>query len=503
LKKKINSTETSRKKPICFDNSFVQLGEKFYAKLNPTPVEQPEIVKLNEELANNLGIDLEMLDLEDWASIFSGNRILPGAEPLAMVYAGHQFGHFVPQLGDGRAILLGEVIDNFSIRNDIQLKGSGPTPFSRQGDGRAALGPVLREYIISEAMHALRIPTTRSLCAVTTGEPVYRETVLPGAVLTRVASGHVRTGTFQYFALRGEEKAITKLANYVIDRHYPEVKEAPNTYLELLEKVMDRHARLVTQWMQVGFIHGVMNTDNMQIAGETIDYGPCAFLDTYQPDMVFSSIDHMGRYAFGNQPKIAQWNLICLGQAMLPLISEDEDSAISKVKEAIGIFSSIYEEKWTSGMIAKLGFVNKIDGDIQIAQDLLHHMAENGADFTLTFRQLCDLSVKSSDSDHQVRDLFGDSKEFDEWVIRWRRRLLIEGLGDTDRKSAMEAVNPAYIPRNHLVEEAIRDALNQDFGLFEKLLKVYKEPFKYQPEFKHFMKPPLAHQKVHQTFCGT
>ena len=269
--------QTSRKNPIYFNNSFVQLGEKFYAKLNPTPVEQPKIVKLNEELSNKLGIDLEMLELEDWASIFSGNRILPVSEPLAMVYAGHQFGHLVPQLGDGRAILLGEVIDNSSIRNDIQLKGSGITPFSRQGDGRAALGPVLREYIVSEAMNALDIPTTRSLCAVTSGEPVYRETVLPGAVLTRVASGHVRTGTFQYFALKGDVKAITELANYVIDRHYPEVKESPNTYLKLLENVMDRHARLVSKWLQVGFIHGVMNTDNMALSGETIDYGPVSY----------------------------------------------------------------------------------------------------------------------------------------------------------------------------------------------------------------------------------
>ncbi len=490
-------------KKFTFDNSYARLPERFYARQLPTRVPVPKLINLNEELAKDLGLDPEVLKASGGVKILSGNSIPEGAEPLAMAYAGHQFGNWVPELGDGRVLLLGELIGLDGVRRDIQLKGSGPTPFSRMGDGRAVLGPILREYIISEGMNGLGIPTTRTLSAVLTGEKIMREQLFPGAILTRVAQSHVRVGTFEYFSARKDIEGLRLLADYVIRRHFPDSGKSKNPYSALLYEVAVRQANLIAKWMLFGFIHGVMNTDNMQIAGETIDYGPCAFLDTYQPDMVFSSIDHMGRYAFENQPKIAQWNLICMGQAMLPLISENEDSAISQVKEAIGIFSSIYEEKWTSGMIAKLGFVNKVDGDIQIAQDLLHHMAMNGADFTLTFRRLCDLSIKSSDSDDHVRDLFSNSKEFDGWIIRWRRRLLIEGLGDVDRKAAMETVNPAFIPRNHLVDEAIRDALNQDYGLFEKLLKVYKKPFNNQPEFEHFMKPPLPHQKVNQTFCGT
>ena len=491
------------KPPICFNNSFVKLGEKFFAKLNPTPVEHPKIVKLNDELSNNLGIDLEMLELEDWASIFSGNQILPGSEPLAMVYAGHQFGHLVPQLGDGRAILLGEVIDNSSIRNDIQLKGSGITPFSRQGDGRAALGPVLREYIVSEAMHALGIPTTRSLCAVTSGEPVYRETVLPGAVLTRVASGHVRTGTFQYFAMRGDEKAITKLADYVIDRNYPEVKEKQNKYLKLLEKVMDRHAQLVTKWLNVGFIHGVMNTDNMALSGETIDYGPCAFMDSFNKTQVFSSIDHAGRYSYGNQPQIVQWNLARLAETLLPLIDKKEDSAVEMAKDIIESYSGRFKEFWLAGMRQKLGLFNSEPEDENLIESLLNIMHENEADFTLTFRRLCHAALgKKIDRNHI--NLFKDEEAFNKWSNSWRSRLSRESASPEERVNLMRNVNPAVIPRNHRVEHALNAAVeNSDYGPFEKLVDVLSSPYEEIKENDEFMLPPKPGEHVLQTFCGT
>ena len=491
------------KPPICFNNSFVKLGEKFFAKLNPTPVEHPKIVKLNDELSNNLGIDLEMLELEDWASIFSGNQILPGSEPLAMVYAGHQFGHLVPQLGDGRAILLGEVIDNSSIRNDIQLKGSGITPFSRQGDGRAALGPVLREYIVSEAMHALGIPTTRSLCAVTSGEPVYRETVLPGAVLTRVASGHVRTGTFQYFAMRGDEKALTKLADYVIERNYPEVKEKQNKYLKLLEKVMDRHAQLVTKWLNVGFIHGVMNTDNMALSGETIDYGPCAFMDSFNKTQVFSSIDHAGRYSYGNQPQIVQWNLARLAETLLPLIDKKEDSAVEMAKDIIESYSGRFKEFWLAGMRQKLGLLTSESEDENLIESLLNIMHENEADFTLSFRSLCDAAFDEK-MDKNLRNLFKDEEAFNKWSNSWRSRLSRESVSPEERVSLMRNVNPAVIPRNHRVEHALNAAVeNSDYGPFEKLVDVLSSPYEEIKENDEFMLPPKPGEHILQTFCGT
>ena len=495
--------QTSRKNPIYFNNSFVQLGKKFYAKLNPTPVEQPKIVKLNEELSNKLGIDLELLELDDWASIFSGNRILPGSEPLAMVYAGHQFGHLVPQLGDGRAILLGEVIDNSSIRNDIQLKGSGITPFSRQGDGRAALGPVLREYIVSEAMNALDIPTTRSLCAVTSGEPVYRETVLPGAVLTRVASGHVRTGTFQYFALKGDVKAITELANYVIDRHYPEVKESPKKYLILLEKVMDRHALLVSKWLHVGFIHGVMNTDNMALSGETIDYGPCAFMDSFNKTQVFSSIDHSGRYSYGNQPQIVQWNLARLAETILPLIDKKQESAVEMAKEGIELYSERFKEFWLSGMRQKLGLFNSEQEDENLIESLLNIMHENEADFTLTFRWLCNAAFDKKNNTN-LRNLFKDAGAYDNWSESWRSRISRESASPEERVKLMRKVNPAFIPRNHRVEQALNAAVeNLDFGPFERLVDVLSSPYEEMKEKDEFMLPPKQGEHVLQTFCGT
>ena len=496
-------TETSKKQPICFDNSYVLLGDRFYASVEPTPVEQPYIVKLNHGLAQDLGIDLEVLEPEAWAAIFSGNQILLGAEPLAMVYAGHQFGQFVPQLGDGRAILLGEVIDSSSFRRDIQLKGAGLTPFSRQGDGRAALGPVLREYIVSEAMHALGIPTTRSLGAVTTGEPVYREKVLPGAILTRVALGHVRTGTFQYFALQRDKKTLTQLTNYVIDRHYPEVKEAPNPYLKLLEEVMDRHARLVAQWLHVGFIHGVMNTDNMSLSGETIDYGPCAFMDTFNQTKVFSSIDHMGRYAYGNQPPIVQWNLTRLAETILPLIDKIPDHAVDLAKEVIEVYPERFRDYWLSGMRRKLGLFTSESEDETLIQSLLDNMQENEADFTLTFRRLCDAAL-DPELEGSVRYLFKDAGAYDKWSTNWRDRLSHEVKAPEERVELMRQVNPAVIPRNHRVEQALEAAVEQvDYGPFEKLLQVLSSPYVEPDEHKEYMLPPKPEEHVLQTFCGT
>ncbi len=496
-------TEKSIKNPICFDNSYVQLGGRFYSKVKPTLVAEPCIVKLNYGLAQDLGIDLASLESEAWAAIFSGNHILSGSEPLAMVYAGHQFGHFVPQLGDGRAILLGEVIDNSSFRRDIQLKGSGLTPYSRQGDGRAALGPVLREYIVSEAMHALGIPTTRSLGAVTTGEPVFREKAFPGAILTRVALGHVRTGTFQYFAVQQDEKALTLLADYVIERHYPEVKEAPNPYLKLLEEVMEQHARLVAQWMHVGFIHGVMNTDNMAISGETIDYGPCAFMDTFSQTKVFSSIDHLGRYAYGNQPSILQWNLTRFAETILPLIDKIPDRAVDFAKEVIEIYPERFREYWLSGMRRKLGLFTSETEDKALVQSLLDTMQENEADFTLTFRRLCDATL-GPEQDDSLRSLFKDAGAFDNWALDWRARLSREVKAPDERVELMRQVNPAVIPRNHRVEQALEAAVEYgNYAPFEKLLEVLSTPYSDKEVDMEYRLPPKPEEHVLKTFCGT
>ena len=496
-------TKTSIKKPICFDNSYALLGGRFYADVKPTPVEQPGIIKLNYGLAQDLGIDLEELEQEAWAEIFSGNHILSGAEPLAMVYAGHQFGHFVPQLGDGRAILLGEVIDNSSCLRDIQLKGAGLTPFSRQGDGRAELGPVLREYIISEAMHSLGIPTTRSLGAVTTGEPVYREKVLPGAILTRVALGHVRTGTFQYFAAQRDEKDLRQLTDYVIARFYPELKEAANPYLKLLEEVMERHTRLVVQWQNVGFIHGVMNTDNMAISGETIDYGPCAFMDTFKQTKVFSSIDHMGRYAYGNQPSILQWNLTRFAETILPLIDKIPERAVDFANEIIEAYPERFKNYWLVSMRKKLGLFTSETEDETLIQALLDTMQENEADFTLTFRRLCDAAL-FPEMERSPRNLFKDAGAYDNWSLNWHARLNREVKTPAERVELMRKVNPAVIPRNHRVEQVLQAAEEHgDFGPFEKLLDVLSSPFVEQECYAEYMLPPKPEEHVLETFCGT
>ncbi len=486
-----------------FDNSYARLPGRFFARLAPTPVPAPRLIALNHALARRLGLDPETLSSPEGVEILAGNRVPKGAEPLAMAYAGHQFGAWVPQLGDGRAILLGEVIDQDGIRRDMQLKGAGRTPFSRMGDGRAVLGPVLREYIVSEAMAALGIPTTRALAAVTTGEKIMRETPLPGAVLTRIAQSHVRVGTFQFFAARGDEEALRLLADHVIARHYPAAAGVERPYRALLDAVVDRQADLVARWLLIGFIHGVMNTDNMSIAGETIDYGPCAFMDTYHPETVYSSIDRMGRYAYANQPHMAQWNLTCLAQALLPLLDGDEEVAVKQAREAVGAFPDRFEAAWLAGMRRKLGFREAREGDLALAQDLLNIMAENRADFTLTFRRLCNLAGPEPEAGDPIQNRFDDPAAFGDWAGRWRRRLAEEQWDDAARRAAMRAVNPAFIPRNHLVEEAIKAAHDGNLTPFDDLLTVLSRPYADQPAFTRYANPPLPGQVVHQTFCGT
>jgi serine/tyrosine/threonine adenylyltransferase len=489
--------------PIAFDNSYARLPERFRVLIKPTPVSSPRLIRVNEALAWQLNIDTGTLRSPEGVAMLAGNQTAPGSEPLAMAYAGHQFGGFSPQLGDGRAILLGEVISRDGIRRDIQLKGSGPTPFSRRGDGRAALGPVLREYIVSEAFAALGISTTRSLAAVLTGDYVVRETPQPGAVLTRVASSHVRVGTFQYFAARGDADGTQRLADYVISRHYPDAADAANPYRALLDAVIERQARLIAQWMHIGFIHGVMNTDNMSIAGETIDFGPCAFMDTYDPAQVYSSIDHTGRYAYANQPPIAQWNLTRLAETLVPLLSEQQDAAVEQAQAAINAFPDLFEAAYTAGMRRKLGLLTSQQHDLALGQDLLSRLATGRADFTNTFRQLCDAAA-GPQADDAVRSQFANPAAFDEWAAKWRQRLAVDGGNAASRQVAMRAANPAYIPRNHRVEEVIRAAVDrEDFGPFEALLTVLSKPYDGQPENARFATPPAPDQLVHQTFCGT
>jgi len=486
-----------------FQNTYAALPDGFFARVAPTPVASPRLIKLNRPLAIGLGLDPDRLESVEGIEILAGKRIPDGAEPIAMAYAGHQFGHFVPQLGDGRAILLGEVIDADGVRRDIQLKGSGPTPFSRRGDGRAALGPVLREYIVSEAMATLRIPTTRSLAAVVTGESVLRETALPGAVLTRVASSHIRVGTFQYFAARGDTEGVRRLADHVIARHYPDAANAERPYHALLQGVVARQAELVARWLLVGFIHGVMNTDNTSISGETIDYGPCAFMDTYDPAAVFSSIDEQGRYAYANQPRIALWNLTRLAECLLPLFSDDKDKAIEQAQSILGEFAQAFAVAYQAGLRQKTGLFTQRDGDEALVQDLLDAMARNQADFTLTFRALTEAAL-DADGDQKLRQLFTDPTAYDEWAIRWRKRIGEEPQAPAARQIAMRAVNPAFIPRNHRIEAVIEAAVTRDdFAPFEELLTVLSKPYEDQPALSAYAQPPEPHQRVLQTFCGT
>lgn len=489
---------------IAFDNTYARLPERFFALQSPTPVSKPGLIRLNHELAAQLGIDVEALSTPEGIGMLAGNGVPAGAEPLAMAYAGFQFGNWVPQLGDGRALLLGEVIDRDGVRHDLQLKGSGPTPFSRSGDGRAGLGPVLREYILSEAMAALHVPTTRALAAVTTGDIVMRETPAPGAVLTRVAQSHVRVGTFQYFAGRGDVEAVRTLADYIIARHYPALADVERPYLALLRETIERQAQLIAQWQSIGFIHGVMNTDNMSIIGETIDYGPCAFMDSFHPDTVYSSIDRTGRYAYRNQPAIGQWNLSGLAQALLPILDDDPDAALEQAKELLEGYHERFEAAHGALLRRKLGLGEGQDGDDALAEDLLKRMANNRADFTLTFRRLCDAMDATGGTDDDVGALFEEREEFDAWAVRWRARIANEGGVEAQRRQEMLELNPAYIPRNHLVEEVIRAAVDGgDLEPFQQLVDVLSKPFVEQPGRERYATPPRPEQVVHETFCGT
>jgi uncharacterized protein YdiU (UPF0061 family) len=484
-------------------SSYADLPERFFARINPTPVAAPRLLRFNHALSTELGLDVDDLDAEALAALFSGNVIQQGLHPIAMAYAGHQFGHFVPQLGDGRALLLGEAVDRTALGRDIQLKGSGRTPYSRGGDGRAALGPVLREYLVSEAMHALGIRTTRALAAVATGEPVFREEALPGAIVTRVAASFVRVGTFQYFAARADVDAVRQLADYVIARHYPQAKADDQPYLALLRYVTDAQAVLIATWMNVGFIHGVMNTDNMAVSGETIDFGPCAFMDSYDSKAVFSSIDRQGRYAYGNQPHAGVWNLARFAETLLPIIDANADRAVQLASDVISTFSARFADASLAGLRRKLGLAAQEEGDSALADDLLDAMQRNQADFTLTFRGLCD-AVETEPGDARVRALFANPRDYDEWAGRWRARLNREPLGPSARALAMRQVNPAVIPRNHRIEQVIKAAVeSQDFGPFAGLSTVLSQPYEPPEGSDSYAAPPQPGERVLQTFCGT
>jgi len=484
-----------------FDNSFARSLDGFFVPWQATKVASPNLRLLNHQLALELGLDPAELESDIGAAIFSGNVAPPGSAPLAQAYAGHQFGGFSAQLGDGRALLLGEIVDTKERRRDIQLKGSGPTPFSRNGDGKAALGPVLREYLIGEAMHALAIPTTRALAAVTTGEIVRRETALPGAVLTRVAASHIRVGTFQFFAARGESDRIKQLADYVIERHYPNAQRAKNPYLAFFEAVVDAQASLIARWMSVGFIHGVMNTDNMTISGETIDYGPCAFMDAYAPATVFSSIDSYGRYAYANQPPIAKWNLARLAETLIPLIDDDAERSVQILTEAINSFSDKFNGYWLAAMRAKIGLTTGEESDWELANDLLSIMEDGAADFTGTFRRL---SRAALGDEAPVRALFDDPLALGSWLRRWRARLEREGLSPETVAQTMDKANPIYIPRNHKVEEALDAAIErEDMAPFRHLLSLVSHPFDEIEGNDAFTVPAPPSPVPYQTFCGT
>lgn len=483
-----------------FDNSYARLPDRFSARLDPTPVAAPRLLRLNRGLAADLGLDAAALAAAEGVAMLAGNLVPAGAEPLAAAYAGHQFGGWVPQLGDGRAILLGEILAPDGRRFDLQLKGAGRTPFSRRGDGRAGLGPVLREYLVSEAMAALGIPTTRALAAVATGETVIREAALPGAVLVRIASSHLRVGTFQYFAARRDDEALRLLTAHAIARHYPGATGA----LGLLEGVIARQAVLVARWMGVGFIHGVMNTDNTAISGETLDYGPCAFMDAYHPERVFSSIDTYGRYAYASQPQIAVWNLAQLASALLPLIDDDEGRAVARASAAIERFADLYQQAWREVFAAKLGLTaaGSGAGDVALAQDLLAAMAGQGADFTRVFRALSALGDDPA-ADAPARVEFAEPAAFDAWALRWRARLAHEGCGMAARQAAMRAANPAVIPRNHRIEQAITAALAGDLAPFERLSDALARPFEDPRDAIDLQAAPAPAEVVARTFCGT
>jgi uncharacterized protein YdiU (UPF0061 family) len=491
-------------KPIPFNNTYVNLGEDFSVRTVPSPVANPELVIFNHALGDALGLSDTCLNPDEGTAILAGNQLPEGAASVAMAYAGHQFGHFVPQLGDGRALLLGQLAGPDGLQHDIHLKGSGRTVFSRGGDGRAALGPVLREYLVSEAMAKLGLPTTRALAAVTTGEQVVRQELLPGGVITRTARSFVRVGTFEYFSSRSNLDAITRLADYVIEQHYPGCRDAANPYLALLEAVIERQAALIAQWMQVGFIHGVMNTDNMSIAGETIDYGPCAFMDHYAHDQVYSSIDQHGRYAYNNQPNIGLWNLTRLAETLLPLLADNTEAAVEAARAALQAYAGHYERDWLQGMRTKTGLQTRRDSDKALINELFEIMAAGRADFTLTFHYLSTLDADSTDRDGSARALFSEPEAFEQWARQWRARLRQEASIDATRQAQMQAVNPVYIPRNHRIEAAIRAAEDHgDFSVFHELHAVLQNPWQRQPGKDACMLPPEPDEVVQQTFCGT
>ncbi|KAA1189492.1 YdiU family protein [Pseudohalioglobus sediminis] len=487
--------------PIPFDNTFARLPDQFYTRLAPTPVTRPGLVRVNRPLAQQLGIDAQWLVSPEGVACIAGNQVPAGAEPLAAVYAGHQFGSYNPQLGDGRALLLGEVIDRQGRRFDIQLKGSGPTPYSRGGDGRSPLGPVLREYIVSEAMHALGVPTTRALAAVTTGERVMRDMALPGAVLARVAASHIRIGSFQFFAARGDQEALQALVAHCLQRHYPEQADSDNPALALLQAVIGAQAKLISRWQLLGFIHGVMNTDNMLICGETVDYGPCAFIDDFNPNKVFSSIDHGGRYAYRNQPAIAHWNLAVLAQSLLPVLAADQDRAVALAQEAVDAFPALFEAAHLQGLAAKLGLAEIGDADKPLVDELFQLMSDGNTDFTLTFRRLYD---HANGPARDVGKWFELPDSFIPWLSRWRQRLERDYLAPETREQRMRRANPAVIPRNHRVEEAIRAAEDEaDFSPFHTLVDRLADPFELDADDDRLLTPPTPQEVVQRTFCGT
>ncbi|MCG6940030.1 MAG: YdiU family protein [Thiohalocapsa sp.] len=495
-----------------FEHSYAALPEHFYAPIDPAPVRKPLLLRLNQALVEELGLDADWLAGPDGVAMLAGNRLPATARPIAMAYAGHQFGQFVPSLGDGRAILLGEVIDRAGRRRDVQLKGAGRTPFSRSGDGRAVLGPVLREYILGEAMQGLGIPTTRALAIVATGEPVFRERPEPGAILTRVAASHIRVGTFEYFARRGDIEAVRTLADHLIRRHYQTLREPDlaggEPYAHLLAAIATRQGELIARWLLVGFIHGVMNTDNMALSGETIDYGPCAFMDEYDPNQVYSSIDHFGRYAYGQQPSIGLWNLTQLANCLLPLLDDDIEEAKTKAHSALDAYGKAFAPAYYGGLRAKIGLIDQPgsdqSADDDLVQDLLGRMAAHRADFTNTFRLLSDVTLEDPTDLEPVRHGFTDPTAFDAWAKQWRNRLAQQHETDTERQTRMRALNPAFIPRNHRVQEVIDAATERgDLEPLEQLLAVVSRPYDEHPSLAAYRNPPEPHEVVQQTFCGT
>ena len=488
---------------IAFDNSYAALGDPFSVSQPPDPVRAPALIRINVALAEELGIDPDWLAGDEGVAALAGNAVPEGASPIATAYAGHQFGQFNPQLGDGRAVLLGEVLDRHGRRRDIQLKGSGRTPWSRGGDGRSPIGPVIREYLVSEAMHALGVPSTRALAAVSSGEPVFRERAEPGALLTRVAASHLRIGTVEYFAARQQHAALRRLLGYTIDRHYPHLAGADNPALALLDAVTGRVAALIARWQLLGFVHGVMNTDNMLLSGETVDYGPCAFMESYDPATVFSSIDYQGRYAYANQPAIAHWNLARLAEALLPLIDEDSERALAAAKDALGTFPQRYEAAYATGLAAKLGLADLDSGaDRGLADELLAALQRDAADFTLAFRFLAD-EAHPEGAGRGGGALLQPGTALLEWLPRWKQRLLREPASAAQRQQRMFAANPVFIARNHLVQRAITAAEDGDYAPFHRLAERLAHPADWDPADADLARPAEPAERVYRTFCGT